>query len=144
MTSPEFPPPVLGPSVHDVILAFRDRSLEWAGLRVIEATLVFNSRSQQMRFRWQRDGLHVVVTNMGLIRSDGAVATRPATTEDHQEFEDGLAAGMVQIAEFDRMKHELRVLHQATLRPLPIESPDLPVLQDEAGADDHQRERMAY
>lgn len=113
-------PPVLASSVHEVLVAFRDRSNDWSGLRVLEAVLVMDSHSRQVRYRWLQDGLHVVVADLGTFHPGGAVATRAATQADHRELEEGLAGGWVEITEFDRMTHETRVLHQATLRPLPM------------------------
>lgn len=117
-------PPTLGTSVNEVLDAFRDVSLNEAGLAVAEAVLVISKKGQQVRFRWLRDGLHVVAVDLGVLTKDGAVATVKATDADYDELEDGLRLGVVQIKYRHRISGVCSVLHQSTGQALPMDAPD--------------------
>lgn len=116
--------PAMGDSVNAVLDAMHDLSTREAGISVVEAVLVMSNQGPQMRFRWLSDGLHVVVADLGVIRSDGAVATRKASDGEYTELEEGLASGGVQINYRHRITREEKTIHQATGQSLPMDSPE--------------------
>jgi hypothetical protein len=101
--------PQLGSTLNSILDAFKDASNEFAGRKIVEASIV----ASPLCFRWQNRGLGVVIGEIGI---------RDATSAEYEELEESIELGQVQIYKtplyFTGRVMEKEILHEATGTPL--------------------------
>lgn len=116
---PAHAPPSLGVSVDQVLREFLSQSDAWAGIYVVEATLVVSDAGPARKYRSALPSPSARLTRIAVSLADG-LCLRESTEAEETELEDGLRRGFVQIERFRARGGERHVLHQATGREIPI------------------------